>query len=134
MNYLQFLVWQLFRTFKPYESPSNLKFTKGQKVECHVTHEVPFSKVTQGTIVCYAFKKKSYWAFKAEPSDWYVVRYRNGWYMILPQERLVDLKEKIEDDKRFLEMHRHRLGEKGFSFEAFDTMNGKINEGIEFLN
>lgn len=133
MNYVQFLVWQIVRLFKPYENPTNLKFQKGQKVECWVTHEVMHSKVTQGTIACFAFKKKSYWAFKDEPSDWYMVRYASGMYIVLPQERLVDLAEETENKKRFLEFHKHRIGEKGFSHSAFATLSGQIEDGKDFL-
>lgn len=86
--------------FKQVE-PENLKFKIGQKVFCCITHEVRGSKVCNGVIKGWAYKKKSYWAFSDIPSDWYRVQYENGQIKTLPEERLEDLNEYITHTESF---------------------------------
>jgi len=86
------------------KEPENLLFYKGQKVFCCITHEVKNSKVIVGEIVSWAFKKKSYWAFSDTPSDWYKVKYIDGTNIILPQDRIEDLKESIDRDLKMKEI------------------------------
>lgn len=116
-----------------FNKPQNLKFSKGEKVHCSITHEVNNSKITNGTIIKWAYKKKSYWAFSDKSSDWYKVKYTDGQTITLPEERLTNAEQYAEKALKRLELQRCKIGDSpGNSEESFNRLYAMALEAKKF--
>lgn len=130
------------------------EFVVGQKVQCTYYHEYersymqkaykrtwlsmlidkPFKPVKLGVIVGDA-GVHPYWLAGSEPTQQYLlVKFKE--YIFpkpIPISCIQDALEAAESTKRFLEKDKFRIGEKGYSQEAFDSLSKHMNSAFEFV-
>lgn len=123
----------------------------GQKVECIYYHEYdnesnryqrpiiqrlldkPFKPVKFGVITGDA-GTHPYWLADSTGQEQYLfVKFEEYLFdKAIPISCIQDAVEAAESTKKFLSENEHRIGEKGYSLEAFNALSKKADEGLRF--
>lgn len=118
-----------------------------QKVECIYYHESiqypnkiwlldkPFEPVKFGIVIGDAGRRPYYLSNEVDNKELYLyIKFREYRFKkAIPISCIRDIKQSIASTERLIDANKDRIGEKGYSMEAFIALEQNIEKGKKFL-
>lgn len=111
-------------------------FTNGQKVFASYHNTVIFKPPMYGKVLFrWPIRKKHHFSRNIDGKCyWYFVRMENRLIVLMPEVCLKDAKQHIKENEAFLKYNYSRIGQKGFSLEAYNILSSGVAKGKTYTD